>query len=165
VSSPIGREARNWWRWLADDPQNRLDDRRSVLLRGLAAELALLGLALCISLAAGPNLTSGAINVTAATMAIAMGIQNATARKLAVPDLTTTVVTLTLTGLVADRPGATAPGTMTRRVFSVAAMFCGALAGATIVLNANMSAALALAAGLLLAAVALTIGRTAATPR
>src|SRR5690242_13098305 len=31
-------------------------------------------------------------------LALAMGIQNATARRLAVPDLTTTVLTLTLTG-------------------------------------------------------------------
>ena len=35
-------------------------------------------------------------------LAIAMGIQNATARRLAVPDLTTTVLTLTLTGITAD---------------------------------------------------------------
>src|SRR5689334_9587555 len=35
-------------------------------------------------------------------LGIAMGIQNATARALAVPDMTTTVLTLTLTGLAAD---------------------------------------------------------------
>jgi hypothetical protein len=35
-------------------------------------------------------------------LAIAMGIQNAGARKLAVPDLTTTVLTLTITGIAAD---------------------------------------------------------------
>ena len=91
-------------------------------------------------------------------------LQNAVARKLAVPDLTTTVVTLTLTGLVADRPGAPAPGAMTRRLVSVGAMFCGAIAGATIVLNSGASAALALAVGLLAAATALAVGRTALTP-
>jgi uncharacterized membrane protein YoaK (UPF0700 family) len=37
-----------------------------------------------------------------AVLAIAMGIQNAAARTLAVPDLTTTVLTLTLTGVAAD---------------------------------------------------------------
>src|SRR5215470_10755086 len=37
-----------------------------------------------------------------ATLSIAMGLQNATARRLAVPDLTTTVLTLTLTGFAAD---------------------------------------------------------------
>ena len=35
-------------------------------------------------------------------LGIAMGIQNATTRKLAVSDLTTTVLTLTITGTGAD---------------------------------------------------------------
>jgi hypothetical protein len=43
-------------------------------------------------------------------------------------------------------------------------MFCGAIAGATIVLNSGASAALALAVGLLAAATALAVGRTALTP-
>jgi uncharacterized membrane protein YoaK (UPF0700 family) len=34
--------------------------------------------------------------------ALAMGIQNAVARRLAVPDMTTTVLTMTLTGIAAD---------------------------------------------------------------
>lgn len=34
-------------------------------------------------------------------LGIAMGIQNAVARKLAIPDVTTTVLTMTLTGLAA----------------------------------------------------------------
>src|SRR5438552_17605458 len=34
--------------------------------------------------------------------ALAMGLRNATVRQLAVPDLTTTVLTLTITGLAAD---------------------------------------------------------------
>jgi uncharacterized membrane protein YoaK (UPF0700 family) len=34
--------------------------------------------------------------------AVAMGLRNATVRRLAVPDLTTTVLTLTLTGIAAD---------------------------------------------------------------
>jgi hypothetical protein len=39
---------------------------------------------------------------TIAFRAIAMGMRNAAVRKLAVPDLTTTVLTLTITGLAAD---------------------------------------------------------------
>jgi len=35
-------------------------------------------------------------------LATSMGAQNATARRLAVPDLTTTVLTLTITGIAAD---------------------------------------------------------------
>ena len=64
-------------------------------------------------------------------LALAMGVQNATARKLAVPDLTTTVLTLTITGLAADSPLAGATGArVARRLISVLAMFLGALAGA-----------------------------------
>jgi len=56
--------------------------------------------------------------------AIAMGLRNATVRRLAVPDLTTTVLTLTLTGLAADSSlaGGNNPRSL-RRIFSVVAMF------------------------------------------
>ena len=37
-------------------------------------------------------------------LVVAMGGPNAVVRRLAVPDLTTTVLTLTVTGLVADTP-------------------------------------------------------------
>jgi uncharacterized membrane protein YoaK (UPF0700 family) len=40
----------------------------------------------------------------------AMGIQNAAARKIAMPDLTTTVLTLTITGIAADSALAGGPG-------------------------------------------------------
>src|SRR5258708_5689896 len=59
--------------------------------------------------------------------AIAMGMRNAAVRKLAVPDLTTTVLTLTITGLAAD--SSLARGTnprLQRRIAAVAAMFAGA---------------------------------------
>ena len=54
--------------------------------------------------------------------ALAMGIRNASVRKLGVPDLTTTVLTLTLTGLAAEstlaggaNPGVAAPSRVGRR--------------------------------------------------
>jgi uncharacterized membrane protein YoaK (UPF0700 family) len=82
-------------------------------------------------------------------LAATMGLQNATARALALPDLTTTVLTLTLTGLAADSPwGAAKPGRPWRRLASVAAMLVGALAGAALVLHAGVPAALGLATGL-----------------
>ena len=56
-------------------------------------------------------------------LALAMGGQNAVVRRLAVPDLTTTVLTLTVTGLVADT---TAPSVRGRRLISVLAMLAGA---------------------------------------
>ncbi len=62
-----------------------------------------------------------------------MGIQNATARKLAVPDLTTTVLTLTITGVAADSSIAGGSGSVAgRRLVAVAAMFVGALTGAAL---------------------------------
>ena len=65
---------------------------------------------------------------------LAMGIRNAVVRKLAVPDLTTTVLTLTLTGLAADSPAGSADGSRwPRRLASVAFMFAGAAAGAGLV--------------------------------
>jgi uncharacterized membrane protein YoaK (UPF0700 family) len=83
-------------------------------------------------------------------LALAMGMQNATARRLAVPDLTTTVLTLTLTGLAADSTlagGANPhPG---RRLAATLTMFAGAAVGALLVFKATVAAVLALAVVLL----------------
>jgi uncharacterized membrane protein YoaK (UPF0700 family) len=66
-----------------------------------------------------------------------MGIQNAAARKIAVPDLTTTVLTLTITGIAADGALAGGPGSKSgRRLVAVATMLAGALIGAALVLHA-----------------------------
>jgi uncharacterized membrane protein YoaK (UPF0700 family) len=69
-----------------------------------------------------------------ALLASSMGIQNASVRKLGVVDMTTTVPTLTLTGLAADSPlaGGTNPRWV-RRVTSVTVMLLGALAGALLI--------------------------------
>jgi uncharacterized membrane protein YoaK (UPF0700 family) len=72
-------------------------------------------------------------------LALAMGTQNATVRKLAVPDLTTTVLTLTITGTAADSTMAGGKGaTAGRRFTSVVAMFAGALIGAVFVLHVGI---------------------------
>jgi hypothetical protein len=77
-------------------------------------------------------------------LGVAMGIQNATARKLAVPDLTTTVLTLTITGVAADSAIAGGSGSAAgRRLVAVAAMFAGALAGAALALDVHIVAPLA----------------------
>ena len=66
---------------------------------------------------------------TIAVLAAALGIQNATVRHLGAPDLTTTVLTLTLTGLAADSALAGGTGARPhRRLGSVAAMLAGAAA-------------------------------------
>jgi len=77
--------------------------------------------------------------------AVAMGTRNAAARKLAVPDLTTTVLTLTITGLAAD--SFLAHGNSPRwqrRLTAVLAMFVGAAIGAILVRH-SVFAVLALA--------------------
>jgi len=65
-------------------------------------------------------------------LAVAMGLRNATVRQLAVPGLTTTtVVTTTLTGLVADLALADSSNShSSRRVGSIASLFVGAAMGA-----------------------------------
>jgi hypothetical protein len=58
-------------------------------------------------------------------------MRNAVVRKLAIPDLTTTVLTLTLTGLAADSPLAGSQGPRWgRRIASILCMFAGAAVGA-----------------------------------
>jgi uncharacterized membrane protein YoaK (UPF0700 family) len=85
-----------------------------------------------------------------ALLGIAMGLQNATARRLAIPDLTTTVLTQTLTGLAAESPlaGGVNPRPM-RRTAAVVAMLGGALAGGALTLHAGLPVCLAVTAVLL----------------
>ena len=66
--------------------------------------------------------------------AVAMGLRNATVRRLAVPDLTTTVLTMTLTGIAAD--SGLAGGRSPRfgwRLAAVLAIFAGSAVGAVLV--------------------------------
>ena len=76
--------------------------------------------------------------------ALAMGTRNAAVRKLAIPDLTTTVLTLTITGIAADSSLANgANPRLTRRIASVSGMLLGAAFGA--VIHYSISAVLWLA--------------------
>jgi uncharacterized membrane protein YoaK (UPF0700 family) len=79
---------------------------------------------------------SGARYSLIVVLALAMGVQNSSVRRLAVPDLTTTVLTLTITGIGADSALGGGKGSKSgRRLISVAAMFLGALAGAALSLH------------------------------
>ena len=78
-------------------------------------------------------------------LAFAMGTRSAAVRKLAIPDLTTTVLTLTITGIAADSSIANGNNPrLAKRIGSVAAMFLGAALGAVII-RYSISAALWLA--------------------
>jgi uncharacterized membrane protein YoaK (UPF0700 family) len=101
--------------------------------------------------------------VTIAVLAAALGVQNSTVRHLGVPDLTTTVLTLGLTGLAADGGWRGRPAR--RRAASVLAMLAGAAAGAGLV-QASTSAAIAIAAALVaIAAVLLSRPRLGQSTR
>jgi uncharacterized membrane protein YoaK (UPF0700 family) len=73
-------------------------------------------------------------------LALAMGVQNSSVRRLAVPDLTTTVLTLTVTGIGADSALGGGKGSKSgRRLISIAAMFIGALVGAALILHVQVA--------------------------
>lgn len=97
--------------------------------------------------------------------ACAMGIRNATVRKMGIPDLTTTVLTLTITGLAADSTfaGGTSPR-WRRRLLAVLLMFLGAAIG-TLLLRRSLVLPLATATFLSICCVTISMRRRdTATP-
>jgi uncharacterized membrane protein YoaK (UPF0700 family) len=135
---------------------------RAVLLRaGVLVELVFVASALAISVSSGTAPGGVVRDVLAALSAVAMGTQNAVARRLAVADLTTTVLTMTLTGIAADVRGHSPGPAVVRRVLAVASMVIGAVAGAELVLHSGATAGFALAAGLLVTVAlgAMTVAR------
>lgn len=106
------------------------------------------------------------VYIIIALTGVAMGFRNATIRQLKVPDLTTTVLTLTITGLAADSSiaGGANPNWV-RRIGSVAAIFLGAAIGAYLVTHGGLVAPLILAGGLIFAGtLACTLHPAAANP-
>jgi uncharacterized membrane protein YoaK (UPF0700 family) len=140
-------------------------DRALHIRAATGAEFGLVAIALIIADASGgAAATTGTLDIAkgvaafgaiityilALVLAMAMGIQNSMARKLAVPDLTTTVLTMTLTGIGADSPtGRRGHVTITRRLLAVITMLTGGILGAWLVLNVGVVASLALATALL----------------
>jgi uncharacterized membrane protein YoaK (UPF0700 family) len=126
----------------------RLGAHRGRLLAAITSgEFVLLLVAVVTAAAAGPALGAGARDGIAALAALAMGAQNAAVRRLGVFDLTTTVLTMTLTGIAADTRQHDRFAVV-RRVLAVAAMLAGAAGGAVLVLDVSTVAALASAAAL-----------------
>jgi uncharacterized membrane protein YoaK (UPF0700 family) len=133
----------------------RFAGHRGLVLRNtVALELALMAIAFVIVLPSAGLPGGGVAVAVSALLAAAMGIQNTTARRLAVPDLTTTVLTMTLTGIAADmRHGPIR--TTTRRILAVLSMLLGAIVGALLVLGTSVASALGLALILVGAVVAI----------
>ncbi|MFF7126442.1 DUF1275 family protein [Streptomyces sp. NPDC008240] len=113
----------------------------------LAAEALLVGASAAVAFA-WPD-TNGTRYALIALTAFAMGLRNATVRKLGVPDLTTTVLTMTLTGLASESRLGDATGHRSpRRTASVIAMLVGATLGAWLVLHHGLGIPLLIAAAL-----------------
>lgn len=126
----------------------------------LAIEIALLAAA--AALAVGVDLGDAnelRRHAAIALLAAAMGLRNAAVRDLRVIDLTTTtVVSMTMTGLLSDseREGAKGPN-LVRRGGAVATMLIGAVAGALLTLHADAAVGLAVAAACALVSLALVL--------
>ena len=116
-----------------------------------SAQALLIVVALLLALSASEPFHDGVRYALTAILAMAMGAQNASAQAVAVPELTTTVLTKTLTGLAAEPGRAGGPeSNLGRRIVAVAAMLLGALAGALLALNMSVAAGLAAAAAIVL---------------
>ncbi|HTW83097.1 MAG TPA: YoaK family protein [Candidatus Sulfotelmatobacter sp.] len=135
--------------------------RGRLLFAATSVQCGLVALATCVA-ALDPALDAVRYLVTV-IMALAMGVQNATARRIGVPDLTTTVVTMSFTGLVADSPLAGGHGPSPwRRITGIVSMCLGAFVGALLVLRVSAVAALGTAT-LLLALTAMATWRASTT--
>jgi uncharacterized membrane protein YoaK (UPF0700 family) len=121
--------------------------RRLWLSTGSAVQTVLVGAAAAATAAGAVRPDGPSRLVLLALLGTAMGMQNATVRRLAIPDLTTTVLTQTLTGLAADSSlaGGSNPRSV-RRIAAVVAMLAGALAGGALTLHAGLPTALAVTA-------------------
>ncbi|MET7568741.1 YoaK family protein [Streptomyces sp. NPDC005492] len=122
------------------------DSRRTWARVSLGAEALLVGAAALIAFVApGDGVTTYSL---IALTAFAMGMRNATVRKLKVANFTTTtVLTMTLTGLFADSAAGetSAPGAL-RRVSAIVAMVAGAFLGAWLTLHHGLRYPLLVAA-------------------
>ena len=105
--------------------------RRRWVMIALLLELGLVAVAGVVALGLPVGGGGARRYVVIGLLAAALGLQNATVRRLAVADVTTTVLTLTLTGLAADSwlAGGHSPRAG-RRVAAVGLMAAGALVGA-----------------------------------
>ncbi len=128
----------------------RVPEHRGLLLRNASSlQALLLGVALIVSLSASEPLHTAARYALLVPLALAMGVQNAAAQRLAVPELTTTVLTRTLTGLASEAGPLGGPGAkLGRRAVAVAAMLLGALVGGALALHVSVAAAVAVAAAI-----------------
>ncbi|WP_055603750.1 YoaK family protein [Streptomyces aureus] len=136
--------------------------RGRLLASALALQAVLVAAALATALVARDGVGTPGRYTLIVALGLAMGTQTAVARRIGVPDLTTTVLTQTLTGLASDSAPAGGAGPRPgRRILSVLALVLGALAGA-LLLDAGLAVVLGVVLALLVVAAVVT-RRLAAT--
>ncbi len=137
--------------------RDRREHRARLLYLALLIQTTLVAASYVVAEIAKPTASSGNRYILICLLGLAMGVQNAAARALAVPDLTTTVLTMTITGTSADSRAAGGQGGKSgRRLLSVLTMFLGALCGALAVAHGHPGVALLVAFLLLIGATGYT---------
>jgi uncharacterized membrane protein YoaK (UPF0700 family) len=120
--------------------------RGRLLSSATAIQGGFVAVSVILAALSGSPVATGYRYALIAVLAFAMGLQNASIRKIAVPDLTTTVLTMTITGIAADSRIAGGKGSKSgRRLLAVVAMLLGALVGAACVLHLHIVYALVIA--------------------
>ncbi len=133
----------------------RVSPQRSLLLVVMVMEATGTAAAAVVAVTV-PAIASGWPRFTViAVLAFGVGTRNAAVRGLGVRDMSTTVLTTTLTGLASESWLAGGANPWARyRLTSVVCQFGGALVGAVLVLHAGAAWALAVAAGIIVGAAA-----------
>jgi uncharacterized membrane protein YoaK (UPF0700 family) len=90
---------------------------------------------------AGPRPTGSALDLLIGLAASGMGLQSATASRLAVPGVTTTYVTGTLVGLMAELAALSGPSSWGRRAAVLVALLAGATGAAALSSRSPVAAA------------------------
>lgn len=103
------------------------------LLASLLLQDAIVAVALVVSFIM-PIDQPIAMQTLTVLLALSFGLQNSTVRALRVPDMTTTVLTLTMTGIASDLSKAgSGRAQLGRRSASIASMFIGAIVGTLLI--------------------------------
>jgi uncharacterized membrane protein YoaK (UPF0700 family) len=127
----------------------RVSRRSRLLTVAIWCEAGFVAAAAVVAFLASTVATGWGRYTDIALLAFAMGIRNAVIRRLAVPDMTTTVLTQTLTGLAADSTLGGGNNTRAgRRSGAVLAMLIGAIVGAALYLHKGAGLPLAISAGI-----------------
>jgi uncharacterized membrane protein YoaK (UPF0700 family) len=123
---------------------------RGLALRNvLAVKLSLASVVTVTAIATGPNFSTGVRDTIVVLLAMSMGAQLAVIRYLKVPDLLTVVLTMTITGVLAERKRGWRDPAMMRRGFSILAFAVGAVCGGLLVVHAGTATALAVGLAIL----------------